>query len=183
MSEVAIRSAEAPDLPAITAIYRQHVLIGIATFEEMPPDLADMAARHARIVERGLPWLVAEGEAGAILGYAYAGPFHGRSAYRFTLEDSIYLDPAAVGRGIGRRLLECLLSDCTAWGARQMIAVIGNSGNDASIALHGRAGFTLVGTQKSVGLKFGRWIDTVIMQRALGEGNADIPTGEPGLPR
>lgn len=180
MPETIIRAAIGADIPAITAIYRQHVLTGIATFEEAPPDAAEMAARHARITERGLPWLVAEVEAGVILGYAYAGPFHGRSAYRFTLEDLIYLDPGATGRGVGRQLLDSLLDSCTAWGARQMMAVIGDSGNAASIELHRRAGFALVGTQKSVGLKFDRWIDTVIMQRALGAGDGDIPNRGPG---
>ncbi len=169
-----IRPAAAADMPAIAAIYRDHVLTGIATFEEEPPAPDEMARRHAAVTGRGLPWLVAEAE-GRLLGYAYAGPFHARSAYRFTLEDSIYLHPAATGRGLGTRLLDRLLVETTALGARQMVAVIGDSGNTASIALHARAGFAHVGTARSVGLKFGRWIDTVMMQRALGPGDATLP--------
>ena len=169
-----LRPAEAADMAAIAAIYRHHVLTGVATFEEDPPTPEEMARRHAGVAGRGLPWLVAEAE-GRLLGYAYAGPYHGRSAYRFTLEDSIYLDPAAAGRGLGTRLLDRLLVETTALGARQMVAIIGDSGNTASIALHARAGFVHVGTARSVGLKLGRWIDTVIMQCALGPGDATRP--------
>ncbi len=174
MDAATIRPALAADLGPIQAIYAHHVLHGIATFEEVPPDVAEMTRRHAAITGRGLPYVVAEVE-GRVLGYAYAGPFHGRSAYRFTLEDSIYLDPAATGRGLGRALLERLIADATAAGARQMIAVIGNSGNAGSIALHGRLGFTMIGTMRSVGFKFGRWVDTVSMQRSLGPGDTTLP--------
>ncbi|MER2509599.1 MAG: N-acetyltransferase family protein [Amaricoccus sp.] len=169
-----IRPAEATDMAAIAEIYRHHVLTGVATFEEEPPAPEEMARRHAAVTGRGLPWLVAEA-GGRLLGYAYAGPFHARSAYRFTLEDSVYLDPAATGRGLGTRLLDRLIVETTALGARQMVAVIGDSGNAASIALHARADFAHIGTSRSVGLKFGRWIDTVIMQRPLGAGDATLP--------
>ena len=146
-------------MPAIQAIYARHVLEGLATFEELPPDLAEMAARRADILARGLPYLVAE-EAGRVLGYAYAAPYRARSAYRFTIENSIYLDPAATGRGVGGLLLAALIEACRAWGGRQVLAVIGDSGNAASIALHARAGFRHVGTFHAVGFKFGRWVDT-----------------------
>jgi L-amino acid N-acyltransferase YncA len=170
----AIRPAAAADIPAIAAIYAHHVLHGSATFEEVPPDEAEMARRHAAVTGRGLPYVVAE-EAGRVVGYAYAAPYRERSAYRFTLEDSIYLDPAAIRRGIGRALLERVVADSTAWGARQMLAVIGDSGNAGSIGLHRGFGFREVGVAEAVGLKFGRWLDTMTMQLALGEGATTIP--------
>ena len=169
-----LRPARAADVPAIEAIYAHHVLHGLATFEEVPPGTAEMARRLEEIAGRGLPCLVAE-EAGRLLGYAYAAPYRARSAYRFTLEDSIYLDPAAVGRGIGSRLLAALIDAGTAWGGRQMLAVIGDSGNAASIAVHARAGFRHAGTFRAVGFKFGRWVDTVLMQRPLGPGGDTLP--------
>jgi len=172
--DAALRPARDADLAAIQAIYAHHVLHGLATFEEIPPDAAEMARRRADILARGLPYLVAE-DAGRILGYAYAGPYRLRSAYRFAVEDSIYLDPAAASRGLGRRLLARLIEDCTAAGARQMLAVIGDSGNAASIAVHARAGFRHAGTFAAVGFKFGRWVDTVLMQRPLGPGDATLP--------
>ena len=172
--QAAIRPATPDDAGTIAAIYAHHVLHGTATFEELPPDAGELARRQAEIVGRGLPYLVAEAE-GRLLGYAYAGPLRPRSAYRFSLEDSIYLDPAATGQGLGRRLLDRLIVDCTAAGARQMVAVIGDSGNAASIALHARAGFVHAGLLRSVGLKFGRWLDTVQMQRPLGDGDATLP--------
>jgi L-amino acid N-acyltransferase YncA len=172
--QAAIRPAAPADAEAIAAIYAHHVLHGTATFEEVPPGPAEIARRRADVAGRGLPWLVAEA-GGRLLGYAYAGPFRARPAYRFTFEDSIYLDPAATGRGLGRRLLERLIADCTAAGARQLVAVIGDSGNAASIALHARLGFRHVGTLRSVGFKFGRWLDTVEMQRPLGDGDATLP--------
>ncbi len=171
-----LRPALARDLDAIQAIYAHHVLHGIATFEEMPPDAAEMARRHAEVAARGLPWLVAE-EAGRILGYAYAAPYRARSAYRFALEDSVYLDPAAMRRGIGRLLLDRLIADAMRTGARQLLAVIGDSGNAGSIALHARAGFIHVGVLHAVGYKHGRWVDTVLMQRALGDGDGPVATG------
>jgi phosphinothricin acetyltransferase len=172
--EAAIRPATEADANAIAATYAHHVLHGTATFEEVAPDPAEIARRLAEITGRGLPYLVAEAD-GRLLGYAYAGPLRPRSAYRFTLEDSVYLDPAATGRGLGRRLLERLIADCTALGARQLVAVIGDSGNAASVALHARLGFVHVGTLRSVGFKFGRWLDTVEMQRPLGPGDATLP--------
>jgi phosphinothricin acetyltransferase len=169
-----IRAATPADAEAIATIYAHHVLHGTATFEEVAPDAGEIARRWAEITGRGLPYVVAEAD-GRLLGYAYAGPLRPRSAYRYTLEDSVYLDPAATGLGLGRRLLERLIADATAIGARQLVAVIGDSGNAASIALHARAGFARVGTLRSVGFKFGRWLDTVEMQRPLGDGDATLP--------
>lgn len=169
-----VRPAAEGDMAAVAAVYAHHVLTGLATFEEEPPDTAEMARRRAALAERGLPYLVAE-EGGRVLGYAYAGPYRARIAYRFSLEDSIYLDPAATGRGIGRALLERLLAESAAWGARQMVAVIGDSANAGSIALHARLGFRRVGTLEAVGFKFGRWVDSVLMQRPLGDGSATAP--------
>lgn len=168
-------SAEA-DLAAVRRIYAHHVLHGLGSFEEEPPDLAEMTERRAGIVGRGLPYLVAEAD-GAVLGYAYAAPYRARIAYRFTVEDSVYVAPEATGRGLGRLLLAALVRDCEAWGARQMVAVIGDSGNLGSIRLHARAGFREAGTLRAVGLKFGRWVDTVLMQRPLGPGEATLPEG------
>ncbi|MDY0884920.1 N-acetyltransferase family protein [Dongia soli] len=176
-----VRSVTAADLPALQAIYRWHVLHGIASFEETPPDLAEFSARFEAIRSRGLPYLcvdVSPRQEGAppderasrIAGYAYAGPYRSRSAYRFTVENSIYLDPAYAGRGIGRGLLQPLIADCAALGMRQMVAVIGDSENAASIALHRALGFRQVGVLTKVGFKFGRWVDSVLMQRALGDG-------------
>jgi L-amino acid N-acyltransferase YncA len=176
---VSLRPASAEDLAALRAIYAGHVLKGLASFEEVPPDLAEFEKRWRGIAELGLPYLVAcEGE--RLLGYAYAGPYRPRSAYRFSVEDSVYLDPAATGRGIGKLLLSAIIDAATAAGKRQMLAVIGDSANRASIALHARLGFTEVGTFRSVGFKFGRWVDTVLMQRALGEGGASLPQAQSG---
>jgi L-amino acid N-acyltransferase YncA len=174
----AIRSGTPEDAAAIQAIYAHHVLHGTATFEEVPPDQPEIARRQAEIAGRGLPYLVAEA-GGRVLGYAYAGPYRARSAYRVTIEDSIYLAPDAAGRGLGRRLLERLIAECTAVGARQLVAVIGDSGNVASIALHERLGFAHAGTLRSVGFKFGRWLDTVQMQLPLGLGDATLPAKDP----
>lgn len=171
-----IRPAIEADIDAIQAIYAHHVLTGTATFEEVPPDIAEMERRRATVAGCGLPYLVAE-EAGRIVGYAYAGPYHARSAFRFTVEDSIYLDPGATGRGLGRILLDRLIAEATAAGARQMVSVVGDSGNAASIALHIRAGFVQIGILRSVGFKLGRWIDTVHLQRALGPGDSSPPPG------
>jgi phosphinothricin acetyltransferase len=173
-----VRSAADADLPAVQAIYAHHVLHGSASFETVPPDLAEMARRHADITRRGMPYLVAE-VGGEILGYAYAGPYRPRAAYRFTLEDSVYVAEGAAGRGVGRLLLDRLIADATALGYRQMLAVIGDSGNLGSIVLHQRAGFTHLGTLQSVGFKFGRWLDVVLMQRALGAGDAELPKAPP----
>lgn len=174
MPHVLIRPAAAADLPAVTAIYREAVLHGTATFELEPPDLAEMTRRFETLTGNGFPYLVAVME-DVVVGYAYAGPYRPRPAYRFTVENSVYLDPAAQGRRIGTRLMQDLIAACEARDYRQMIAVIGDSANAASVALHARIGFAMIGTHPNVGLKFGRWLDTVMMQRALGAGGATIP--------
>jgi phosphinothricin acetyltransferase len=171
---ITIRPAVSGDLADLCAIYAGHVLNGAASFEEVPPDLAEFDRRWRHIAELGLPYLVARDSDG-LLGYAYAGPYRPRSAYRFTVEDSIYLDPKATGRGIGRRLLTAVIDGATAAGKRQMLAVIGDSANRPSIALHARLGFGEVGTFRAVGFKFGRWVDSVLMQRALGAGDTALP--------
>jgi phosphinothricin acetyltransferase len=171
---VTLRPATAGDLAALREIYAGHVLHGSASFEEVPPDLAEFERRWRSIAELGLPYLVAC-EHERVLGYAYAGPYRPRSAYRFSVEDSVYLDPGAIGRGIGRQLLAAVIDGATAAGKRQMLAVIGDSANRASIALHAALGFSAVGTFRAVGFKFGRWVDTVLMQRALGAGEASLP--------
>jgi L-amino acid N-acyltransferase YncA len=174
MSKLAIRPAAAADITAVTAIYANAVQYGTASFEIDPPDAGEMARRFRGIAGAGLPYLVAELD-GAVRGYAYAGPYRTRIAYRCTLEDSIYVAPEFHGRGIGRALLDRLVAEATARGFRQMIAVIGDSAQVASIALHRAAGFRLVGTFEAVGFKFGRWLDTVLMQRALGPGASTAP--------
>jgi len=172
-----IRDARPDDLPAVRDIYAHHVRRSVATFELDPPAPEEMRARHRAIVEQGLPFLVAEDENGEILGYSYAAPYRARPAYRHTLEDSVYVRPGAAGRGIGRALLAGLLARCAAGGWRQMVAVIGDSANAASVALHAALGFEAVGTLRAVGYKHGRWVDTVLMQRALGEADATPPGG------
>ena len=162
------------DIPAITAIYRPSVLTGTATFELEPPDEAEMARRFEAIVGAGYPYLVAE-SSGTIAGYAYANVYRTRPAYRFSVEDSVYVDPQAHGQGVGRALLDELLTESADRGYRQMIAVIGDSRQAASINLHRAAGFTFSGTIHAVGFKFGRWLDSVIMQRALGDGDSTPP--------
>ncbi len=169
-----IRESAAADIDAIQAIYAYHVETGIGSFEEVPPSAAELATRRQAVVDRGFPYLVAEAE-GAILGYAYAAPFRPRSAYRFTVEDSIYVAPVRQRLGVGRGLLAALIERCTALGQRQMLAVIGGSENLSSIGLHAALGFTEVGRLPAVGLKFGRWADIVIMQRSLGSGSASLP--------
>lgn len=179
-----LREAAADDLSAICAIYREHVLHGTATFEIEPPDLAEMTRRHAEVLGKGFPYLVAEaaidGAAPAVVGYAYVNSFRPRVAYRYTVEDSIYLAPQAQRRGIGRRLLAELVARCEALDLRQMVAVIGDSANTGSIALHRALGFGQASVQAAVGLKFGRWLDTVTMQRSLGEGAGSIPASAAG---
>ena len=174
MNAAALRPAAEGDLAAIQRIYAHHVLTGSASFEETPPDLAETMRRWRAIAEVGLPYLVAE-QAGEILGYAYAGPYRPRSAYRFSVEDSIYLAPEAQGQGLGKRLLARLIADCEALGKRQMIAVIGDSANLASVNLHRALGFRPTGTFQAIGFKFGRWVDSVLMQRALGPGSGSSP--------
>jgi L-amino acid N-acyltransferase YncA len=170
-----VRDAGAADMRAIQAIYAHYVLNGIATFEEIPPSVDDMIARRASVLEAGLPYLVAESE-GRIVGYSYATSYRPRPAYRHTIEDSVYIADSLVGRGIGTMLLGALILRCEAGPWRQMLAVIGNSGNTGSIALHRRMGFGPIGTLSAVGFKLGQWVDTVLMQRALGEGAASLPT-------
>lgn len=163
-----IRTAEPGDVSAVARIYAEHVVHGTASFEEVPPVVEEMARRMRAVQDVGLPYIVAE-VGGVVVGFAYAGPHRPRAAYRHTVEDSIYLAAAAQGRGLGRALLEQLILRCEATGRlRQMIAVIGDSANAGSIAVHARAGFRMVGTMTDVGFKFGRWLDTVIMQRPLG---------------
>jgi L-amino acid N-acyltransferase YncA len=169
-----IRPSRDEDLSAIAAIYAHHVLNGLASFEEVPPEIEEVARRRGDIVARGLPYLVAEAD-GKVLGYCYAGPFRPRVAYRYTLEDSIYIDPAAVGRGLGRVLLTAVLSRSEELGYRQMVAVIGGRQTVASIRLHAALGFTEVGVLTGVGFKFGRWVDSVLMQRPLGPGTTTPP--------
>jgi len=173
-----VRPSVEADLPAIAAIYRHHVTTGLASFEETPPDLAELARRREAVLAAGLPWLVAEG-AGGLVGYAYAGLYRPRSAYRYTVEDSIYVAPGQAGKGIGRRLLSALIDDATAKGYRQMVAVIGDSANAASIAVHRSCGFREAGRLEGVGFKFGRWVDSVLMQRPLGAGATGVPAGPP----
>jgi L-amino acid N-acyltransferase YncA len=171
-----VRDATPGDAQAIAAIYAHHVLHGTATFDTEPRSGEETAARIAAITAAGLPFLVAE-VAGGIAGYAYATRFRDRAAYAATCEDSIYIDPAHTGRGIGSALLAELVRRCEAAGYRQMIAVVGG-GEPASIALHRRLGFTHAGTMRSVGRKFGRWLDTVYMQRELGDGDQTAPASE-----
>jgi phosphinothricin acetyltransferase len=161
-----VRAADRNDLPAITAIYDEAVRSLTATFEIDPPGLAEMTRRFEALEAGAYPCLVACGAEG-VLGYAYAGPYRPRPAYRFTVENSVYVDPRFHGLGIGRALLAALIEDCTARGFRQMLAVIGDSQNTASIALHAQAGFAHIGTFRAVGWKFDRWLDTVLMQRTL----------------
>ena len=172
---ILIRPATAADLPAVTAIYRHAVTQGTATFETEPPSEAEMGERFRAIVGGGFPYLVACTPDGGTVGYAYAGLYRTRVAYRHTLEDSVYIDPAFRRRGVGRALLDHLLTESEARGFRQMVAVIGDSAQIPSIALHRAAGFRMVGTFEAVGFKFGRWLDTVMMQRALGEGAGTTP--------
>jgi phosphinothricin acetyltransferase len=175
MSDLVIRAANEADLPTVTEIYGQAVRFGTATFELVPPDLDEMTRRFGALRDGGFPYLVAE-LASAVVGYAYAGPYRPRPAYRFTVENSIYLVAAIHRRGVGIRLLRRLIAECEARGYRQMIAVIGDSANAGSIGVHARAGFEMIGTHPAVGLKFGRWLDTVMMQLALGDGGTTIPT-------
>jgi L-amino acid N-acyltransferase YncA len=170
-----IRASRDDDVAAVAAIYGYHVLHGVASFEEVAPSADEMARRRAAIIQRGLPYLVAELR-GQVVGYCYAGPFRPRIGYRYSLEDSIYIGEGQRGRGIGRALLAPLLERCTELGYRQMIAVIGGRETLASIRLHEALGFTHVGVFNAIGFKFGRWVDTVLMQRPLGPGG-DSPPG------
>ena len=170
-----IRDATEADLPALTAIYAHHVQHGTGTFEEDPPTLDDMAARLAKVQQAGCAWLVTEDETG-ITGYAYFAPFRDRSAYRFTAENSVYVREGVRGQGVGKALVAELLRRAEAMGIRQMVAVIGDSENVGSIGLHISLGFRQVGVLKAVGMKFGRWVDVVQMQKALGDGERSLPS-------
>ena len=169
-----IRAAQSNDIAAITRIYAHAVLHGTASFELEPPGETEMARRQRALIDGGHPYLVAEAD-GAVLGYAYAGPYRARPAYRWSVEDSVYIAPEGQRRGIGRALLEGLIAEAEQRGFRQMIAVIGDSAQTPSIELHRALGFRLIGTIMSVGFKHGRWLDTVLMQRALGRGDTSEP--------
>lgn len=178
---VEIRDATDDDMAAVQSIYAFYVSRTAASFEEEVPSVEEMKARRAALVARGLPFLVAV-EEGEVLGYTYAGPFRQRSAYRYTVEDSIYVAPFVVRRGIGRVLLAALIGRCAALGYRQMIAVIGDSANQGSIAVHRALGFGQEGVLRGVGLKFGRWVDVVIMHRTLGGDDRPLPDGAKAPP-
>ena len=169
-----VRPALLQDLPAVQSIYAHHVLHGLASFEEVPPSLDEMQRRHAEVAKQGLPYLVAE-ERGEILGYGYCSLYRTRSAYRYTLEDSVYVKEGRQGKGIGRSILTELIARCEALNYRQMIAVIGDSANAGSIRLHASLGFVRAGLLRSSGFKFGRWVDSVYMQRPLGTGDGAKP--------
>jgi phosphinothricin acetyltransferase len=169
-----LRDAAPGDLPAITAIYAHHVLHGTGTFEEAPPDEAKMARRVAAVQDKGWPWLVAE-ENGQVLGFAYLAQFRPRSAYRHAGEDSVYVRDDIRGQGVGKALVAALLRRGEECGFRQVFAVIGDSENVGSIGLHVSLGFRQVGVMRSAGAKFGRWLDVVTMQRAIGRGDRDPP--------
>ena len=176
MRHVLIRPSTPDDVAAIAAVYAWHVRHGTGTFEIDAPDAAEMARRRDDVVAKGLPFLVVEAD-GAVRGYAYASQFRPRPAYRFCVEDSVYLDPDAIGRGFGRLLLAELLARCEAAGARQMLAVIGDSANAGSVGVHRALGFEPVGTIAAAGWKFDRWLDVVVMQRGLGAAASAPPLG------
>ncbi len=174
MPPFSIRPAAPADIPDITRIYAHAVLHGTASFELEPPDETEMARRQRELLDGGYPYIAAE-LGGSLVGYAHAGPYRTRPAYRFSVEDSVYIDPAAQRRGFGRVLLDRLIAEAEARGFRQMIAVIGDSAQTASIELHRAAGFRRIGTIEHVGYKFDRWLDSVLMQRALGRGATEKP--------
>jgi len=174
-----IRAALASDAAALAAIYGHHVLHGVGTFEEVPPSAEDMANRLSAVTEWGLPYLVAEID-GAVAGLAYAGLFRARAAYRYTVEDSVYIAPDRMGQGVGKLLLSAVIEACEGLGLRQIVAMIGDSGNAGSIGLHRACGFEPAGVLPAVGYKFGRWLDVVQMRRALNAGGSAAPDS-PGL--
>lgn len=176
-----VRAARPDDMSAVADIYAHYVARSAATFEEVPPDAPAMAQRHRDVLAHGLPFLIAEDDSG-VVGFVYASPYRMRSAYRYTVEDSIYVPPRAIGRGLGRLLLGSLIEACAALDLRQMVAVIGDSANAASIGLHGHMGFRPAGTLRAAGFKHGRWVDAVIMQRPLGAGNETPPPERPPFP-
>ncbi|HUN38997.1 MAG TPA: GNAT family N-acetyltransferase [Acetobacteraceae bacterium] len=169
-----VRPATTADLPEIQSIYAHHVLHGTGTFEEVPPSVEEMTERFAKVTDRGWSWLVAT-DATGVLGYAYYTQFRDRTAYRYCVEDSVYVREDVRGQGVGKALVLKLIEQATAAGLRQMIAVIGDSENVGSIGVHASLGFRNIGTMRAVGIKFGRWLDVVSMQRALGRGDADVP--------
>jgi len=175
MSAFTLRDAGLDDVPALRRIYEDAVLHGTATYELVPPDEAEMTARFRNLTGQGYPYIVAVDAQGEVVAYAYAGPFRARPAYRWSVEDSIYLAPEAQGKGMGTALLGRLLELCEEKGFRQMIAVIGGSDHQPSIKLHERVGFRHIGIFEGSGFKFGRWIDTVFMQYRLGDGNGTMP--------
>lgn len=174
MTEIAVRDATEADLKAVQAIYAHHVRHGLASFEETPPDEDEIGRRRAAVLARGLPFLVADLD-GHVVGFAFAAPYRHRPAYRYTVENSLYVAPGAQRRGAGRALLQELIARCTALGLRQMVAVVGDSGNAPSIRLHESLGFRRAGALASVGFKFGRWVNSVLLQLSLGEGDASPP--------
>ena len=177
--KVRVRLATEQDMPAIQEIYAHYVALTTASFEEDPPTVAEMTARWQRVQSRGLPYLVAV-KGKRVVGYAYAGPFRERSGYRYTVEDSVYVAEDFRGRDVGNALMTELIERCTVLGFRQMIAVIGDSTNASSLALHSRHGFFVVGALSSTCFKFGRWVDAVLMQRILGDGDNSLPPKNPG---
>jgi L-amino acid N-acyltransferase YncA len=178
--KIRIRDAVATDLPVIIEIYRESVLTGTSSYELEPPSDEEMASRFATITGQNYPYIIAEDEKGRVLGYAYASAFRTRPAYRYLAEDSVYVAPDARGMGVGGTLLDALMSATASIGIRQMVAVIGGA-SPASIAVHEKAGFKHVGRLPASGFKFGKWLDTVLMQIDLGEGADTVPTAEPGL--
>jgi L-amino acid N-acyltransferase YncA len=174
MIDVSIRAVGSADLSGITRIYAHAVVHGTASFELEPPDETEMARRQGVLLKRGYPYLVAERD-GSVAGFAYAGPYRDRRAYDWCVEDSLYIAPECHRQGIGRLLLTRLIAESEALGFRQMVGVIGDSANTASIAVHAAMGFRLIGVFQSIGFKHGRWLDTVLMQRALGRGDATPP--------
>ena len=181
MDSFQLRDARPDDSAAIAAIYQHYVRTTCFTFEEVPPDANEMASRMRKTRDAGLPYYVAEGRSDTVMGYAYASLFHARSAYRYSVENSVYIASDRTPQGIGNALMQRLISNCTALGYRQMIALIGvDKENPASIGLHSRLGFKPVGTLSAVGWKFGRWIDVVEMQLALGGGASSAPPSPDG---
>ena len=176
--EITIRDATVADMPAVTAIYAHHVQTGYGSFEEIPPSTEEMVRRFDNVRARGLPWRLAEID-GQIVGYCYASLYHARSAYRFTVQDSVYVDEHFLNRGIGSALLASLIETCTNLGYRQMMAGVGDSANEGSLRLHTRMGFRTVGQAIGVGIKFGRWLDLVLLQRTLGPERTDVPAAPP----
>ena len=175
MSAYALREAVAADVPRLTEIYAHAVMNGTASYELVPPTELEMLSRFEALTGQDYPYIVAENGAGRVIGYAYAGPFRMRPAYRWSVEDSVYIAPEAHGHGVGRALLLRLIELCDEKGFRQMVAVIGGSDHAPSIRLHERAGFRTIGIFQGSGYKFGKWIDTVLMQMQLGEGNKSLP--------